>query len=298
MTTAQKAAIEAGLVYIGVPPAALPTMNLNTISGTVTAATPTLEATRAKTAATSTLVGDKTADVTQTGSGITPIISINLSPTENLNIAVKFEFPTKIELENNTKQDLLIGYTATGEPITQFPDKEKIRNDMPAMLAVGVEYKLSDNLKVALGSNYYFDKSADYGHKVDHDLNPRTPAVHIDNSDIIENNGMSIQGGLEFNISDNLLVSGGYVYANKGVNSRYQSDMTFGNATHTFGAGGALSVTDNIKINLGASYTSYVKDSKTVDHIVEVAGAPVNIPAEETYTKNTIVFGLGVDFSF
>jgi opacity protein-like surface antigen len=169
---------------------------------------------------------------------------------------------------------------------------------MPAMLAVGVDYRLSDNLKVALGGNYYFDKSADYGHKVDHDLNPRTPATHIDNSDIIENNGMSIQGGLEFNISDNLLVSGGYVYANKGVNSRYQSDMTFGNATHTIGAGGALSVTDNIKINLGASYTSYVKNSRTVDHIVEVAGTPVNITAKETYKKNTIVFGLGVDFSF
>ena len=298
MTAAQKTAIEAGLVYIGVPPAALPTMDLNTISGTVTAATPALQTTRAKTAATSTLVSDKTADVTQTGSGITPIISVNLSPTENLNIAVKFEFPTKIELENNTKQDLLIGYTATGEPITQFPDGEKIRNDMPAMLAVGVDYRLSDNLKVAFGGNYYFDKSADYGHKVDHDLNPRTPAVHIDNSDIIENNGMSIQGGLEFNISDNLLVSGGYVYANKGVNNRYQSDMTFGNATHTIGAGGALSVTDNIKINLGASYTSYVENSRTVDHIVEVAGTPVNITAKESYKKSTILFGLGLDFSF
>jgi opacity protein-like surface antigen len=74
--------------------------------------------------------------------------------------------------------------------------------------------------------------------------------------------------------------------------------MTFGNATHTIGAGGALSVTDNIKINLGASYTSYVKNSKTVDHIVKVGDTPVNITAKETYKKNTIVFGLGVDFSF
>jgi long-subunit fatty acid transport protein len=298
MTADQKTAIETGLLYVGVPAAALPTMDLNTISGTVTAATPTLQTTRAKTAATSTLVSDKTADVTQSGSGITPIISVNLSPTENLNIAIKFELPTKIELENNTTQDLLIGYTSTGEPITEFPDGEKTRNDMPAMLALGVEYRLSPDFKVALGGDYYFDKSADYGHKVDADLNPRTPATHIDNSDIIENNGMSIAGGLEFKISDKLLVSGGYVYANKGVNSKYQSDMTFGNATHTFGAGGALAVTDNFKINLGASYTAYVKDTKTIDHIVEVAGTPINISADETYKKSTFVLGLGLDFSF
>ncbi len=82
-----------------------------------------------------------------------------------------------------------------------------------------------------------------------------------------------------------MLVSGGYVYANQGVNSTYQSDLTFGNATHTIGAGGALSVTDNIKINLGASYTSYVKNSKTVDHLVEVARVPVNIAARKPIKK-------------
>ena len=51
---------------------------------------------------------------------------------------------------------------------------------------------------------------------------------------------MSLQGGAEINLTDNLLVSAGYVYANQGVNSMYQSDLTYGLATHTIGAGGAL----------------------------------------------------------
>jgi long-subunit fatty acid transport protein len=298
MTATQKTGIETGLVYIGVPPASLPTMNLNTISGTVTAATPTLTATRNQAAATSTLVSDKTADVTQTGSGITPFFNINISPTKNINIAIKYEMATKIELTNNTKQDLLIGFTATGDSITEFPDGEKVRSDMPAMIAIGVDYRIIPKLKISVGGNYYFDKSADYGHSVDADLNPTTPTTHISNSDIVENNGMTLQGGLEYNISDKLLVSGGYIYGNLGINSKYQSDMTFDNATSTFGLGGAYSIGDKIKINLGASYTMYSKDEKTVDHMVKVGTTYVNFPAKETYVKNTIMFGIGLDLSF
>ena len=65
---------------------------------------------------------------------------------------------------------------------------------------------------------------------------------------------MSLQGGAEVKPDQKIfLSSAGYVYANQGVNSMYQSDLTYGLATHTFGAGGAYSITDNIKINLGGS---------------------------------------------
>jgi len=241
---------------------------------------------------TSNLLEDQEADVAQTGSGICPIFSVNLSPIENLNIGIKYEMATKLELENETAKDLLIGYTATGTPITMFPDGDKTRNDMPAMLAVGVNYKLA-NLKLSLGGNYYFDKSADYGHKIDDDLNSATPTVHVNNSEIIESNGMSLQGGLEYNVSENWLVSAGYVYGNKGVNSLYQSDLTFGNATHTFGGGGAFTL-NNLRINLGASYTMYLEDEKSVNHFL---GA-TNLLPTETYTKSTMVVGVGVELSF
>jgi long-chain fatty acid transport protein len=250
----------------------------------------------AKYTATATLLGDQEADVSQTGSGITPVFSVNISPSENLNIGIKYEMATKLELKNKTVKDLLIGYTATGTPITMFPNGAMTRNDMPAMLSVGVDYRLFENLKVSLGSNYYFDKTADYGHKVDADLNSSTPSTHIANKDIIANNGMSIQGGLEFNISDKLLVSGGYVYANKGVNSKYQSDLTYGLGTQTFGAGGAYSIMDNLQINLGASYTMYQKNEKTIDHIFSATGT--NIPATESYSKNAFIVAVGVDFRF
>jgi long-subunit fatty acid transport protein len=241
----------------------------------------------------SNLLEDQEADVTQSGWGITPFFSINISPLKNLNIAVKYEMATKLELQNETATDLLIGYTMTGTPITMFPDGEKLRNDMPALLTVGAELQLA-KLKLALGGNYYFDKSADYGHKIDHDIDATTPTIHISNSEIIEKNGMSIQAGFEYKLSDLFLVSSGYSYANKGVNSLYQSDLTYGLATHTFGIGGAVTLTDMIRINIGGSFTSYVSDSKRVNHKL---GA-INMLPEETYKKNTMVIGVGVDFSF
>jgi len=216
-------------------------------------------------------------DAEETGMGFAPILSVNISPIENLNIAVKYEFLTKLELTTSLAGPSLGGGI--------FIQDEKKRADMPAMLAVGVDYRLS-NIKLSLGGNYYFDKSADYGHKID--------GVHVDNSEIIESNGMSLQAGLEYNISDNLLVSAGYVYGNLGVNSLYQSDLTFGNATHTFGAGGAFSITDMIKINLGASYTMYLENEKSVNHFL----GELNLLPTETYSKSTMVVGVGVELSF
>ena len=107
---------------------------------------------------------------------------------------------------------------------------------------------------------------------------------------------MSLQFGLEYNISEKLLVSGGYVWANQGVNDKYQSDLTYGLGTNTFGAGGAYSVNEKIQINLGFGYTLYKEDSKMVDHIF--SGNNTNIPANETYNKNTMIVGVGVDFRF
>jgi len=215
-------------------------------------------------------------DAEETGTGYAPILSVNISPNDMLNIAIKYEFLTKLELTTS-----LAGPTKGGGIFIQDEIK---RADMPAMLAVGVDYRLA-SLKLSLGGNFYFDKSADYGHKID--------GAHVDNSEIIESNGMSLQGGLEYNVSENWLVSAGYVYGNKGVNSLYQSDLTFGNATHTFGGGGAFTL-NNLRINLGASYTMYLENEKSVNHFL---GA-TNLLPTETYTKNTIVVGVGVELSF
>jgi len=287
ITAGERTQLEGGLTSFGSPI----TVNISTADAVFKGAA-------AKYTATATLLDDQTIEtpVEQSGSGITPIFSVNITASDNLNIAIKYEMATKLDLKNKTTQDLLVGFTATGIPITMFPNGALTRNDMPAMLAIGVDYSLSSSLKLSLGTNMYFDKAADYGHRIDADLNSSTPSTHIPNSDIIDNNGLSFQGGLEYNISDKLLVSGGYVWANKGVNDKYQSDLTYGLGTQTFGAGGAYSINDKIQINLGAGYTKYQSADNTIDHIFSGTGA--NIQALESYSKSTFMVAVGLDLRF
>jgi long-chain fatty acid transport protein len=283
ITALQRAQLEGALTSFGYP-AATPIASADAI----------FKGAALKYTATGKLLGDQTADVSQTGSGVAPIFSVNFTPNENLNIAVKFEMKTKLMLTNKTVQDLTVAFDESGNPVTMFPNGNKTHNDMPAMLSVGIDYKVSPTLRLSLGSNLFFDEAANYGHTFDDDLNSSTPVVPLSNRDIISRNGMSIQGGLEYNISEKLLVSCGYVYANQGVNSRYQSDLNYGLGTQTFGIGGAYSITEKIQINLGLGYTKYQGNSKQVDHIL---GSSLYQPVE-SYGKATKMIGIGVDFSF
>ncbi len=255
---------------------------------TISTANAVFAGAEAKYNATAYILSDQEVDNEQTGSGITPIFSVNISPSEKLNIGVKYEMATKIELTNNTTKDFTTGFSGA-TPVTMFPDGEKLRNDMPAMLAIGASYKVSDKLGASIGTHYYFDKSANYGKKLD--------GVYVENDKVIDNNLYEIAAGLEYNITEKLLASGGFLYGKTGVNAQdYQSDLSYSLTSGTIGLGGKYQINEMIGVNLGFGYTMYAEGEKTVDHIFSATGA--NIPALETYYKDNFFLGIGVDLSF
>ncbi len=277
ITAIQRAQLEGALTAFG-SPTTVTINDANTVFATA----------EAKYNATASILSDQEVDVEQTGSGITPIFGLNLSPVDNLNIGIKYEMATKLELTNKTAKDVTLGYTALGVPITMFPDGEKLRNDMPAMLSIGVSYKLSDKLGANVGTHYYFDKTANYGKKI--------AGAYVDNDQVIDNNFYEIAAGLEYNLSQKMLVSGGYLYAKTGVNANYQSDLTYSLTSNTLGLGGKYLINDMIGVNLGFGYTIYADGEKTIDHVFSPTGAI--IPARETYYKDNWFIGIGVDLSF
>ena len=56
------------------------------------------------------LADQEDVEVEQTGNAITPIIGLNISPNDKLNIGIKYEFLTKLEVTNNTTTDFNIDY--------------------------------------------------------------------------------------------------------------------------------------------------------------------------------------------
>ncbi len=274
----QRAKLEGGLRQLGYPQAAIDAL---TVDG---AQTPLKDA-AAKFAGTAILLADKEADVEQTASGITPIVGVNITLSERLNIGLKYEFSTKLEFTNDTKSDILTGFNGT-TPVTMFPDKAKFRGDIPAMLAAGIDYKIMENLGLSLGAHYFFDKAADYGKKID--------GAYVSNDKVIDNNYLEVAGGLEYNINRNILVSAGYLLSKTGVNSFYQSDLSYSLTSSTVGIGGAYKFNEKVMLNLGLGYTFYQEDEKTLNHVTP--SGQIMRPTEY-YGKDNLFIGIGVDFS-
>ena len=277
ISDAQLAAFEAGLVAAGQPkttPIAQAQVVYTSAATQSAAGAAQLTGGAAQMTSLAASTGDKSVDAVQKGIGFTPIIGGNFTIAEKLTLAVKYEFLTKIELTNETKVD------ETGS----FPDGAKSRSDMPALLSIGASYPLTKKLSASLGFNYYFDKSADYGKK-------DTLGNYVSNESVIDKNYFELALGLEYNITDKLLVSAGYLRAQTGVTESYQNDLSYSLTSNTVGFGGQYKISPAVSLNLGSLFTFYLDDSKSFNHKLGNTYIPVN----ETYSKSNWLLAIGLD---
>ncbi len=237
-------------------------------------------------------------DVSQKGGGVTGIISVNISPSEDLNIALKYEHHTKIEVENDTRVD----------SFALFPDGAKSRADLPGMISAGVMYKPTERLTLQGGYHLYFDKSAYYG-KVATDadgnpvIEPDGSFKQVDNSDFMKGNTWELGLGAEYMMTEKLGMSVGYLHVTSGANERYQSAIGFSLTTNTVGGGFVYHFTDKMQLNVGFDYVMYQDESVEDSRTVVLDSNPFNpktfdVDYSTNYDKNTIVFGVGLDISF
>lgn len=225
------------------------------------------------------LLGDQEADVIQKATGITPIIGLNFSLMDDkLNIGLKYEMKTAIELENETTKDLTVGFTPAGVPVTQFPNGAKTNADIPALLNVGVSYLFVPELKAHAGLHYYWDKDVDW--------DGRETAV--------DENFYEFALGLEYNINEQILLSAGYLFASTGVSIAYNTDMSYSLSSNSVGFGGRFKVSDLLDINAGMLYSAYDTESKPGKH--NLAGSGLMVDYKEEYYKSTLVFAIGLEF--
>jgi long-subunit fatty acid transport protein len=218
---------------------------------------------------------DREVDAVQTGSGFSPILSLNISPMENLNIALKYEFKTALELTTAINGGMDGGGL--------FVEGDKTIADMPAMLAAGVEFKPISKLLLTGSMNMYMDKDVDY----DGD-----PALDVN---MIDKNFTEYALGAEYGLSDKMRISAGWLGTYTGVNENYQNDQRFSLNTNSFGGGIGYTVNPLIDINLGGQYTIYKEGTKAFTYML---GGTTPVPVTETYNKDTWVVAVGLDFHF
>lgn len=213
-------------------------------------------------------LNQKLLNVDQSGWGITPIASVHFH-YKKLDAAIKYEHNTSIEVENDTKEIA----DAVAKALPQFLDGKKNDNDMPGILAVGVNYAWMPWLRTAAGYHLYFDTSADYAG---------------DKEDKLDHNEHEIVFGVEVDPLKWLTVSAGVQKTFYGLTDEYIEDLSFNLDSWTFGGGFAFKLTPWMKLQLGYMITIYDEWNK-VDALTK-------LPTEYDRTSHDIAIGFNFDF--
>ncbi len=206
---------------------------------------------------------DRYVDLKQKGTGITPIIGLNIQPNDKLNIGLKYEFKTKLEMTNHTNVD------DTGV----YPDGAKFRNDLPAILTGGIDYKLLDDLKFSGSYSHYFDQGADWAGKEDN----------------VENNLYEVAVGMEYQLTEKTAVSAGVMHSETGVGQGYQTDLSYSLSSNTVGAGIQFHINDHFDLDMGGLFTVYKPSDKQITY--------GNLGTyKEIYSKTNLDFSIGLTY--
>lgn len=211
--------------------------------------------------------GDKEVECKQTGVGVAPILGVDFK-FWRLNVASRYEFATKIELENETEVD------GTG----MFPDGKKSRSDVPALWALGVNYNFVDNWTLCLGYRYYFDKDAELSNGA---------------QDRIDHGTKEYAAAVEWNICKSFLVSASYLRTQYSLSDGYLTDLNFNQSNNNFGLGLRYTLNDHLNFDLAGFFTDYEDRTKKVE---DYAG--LGIGGSDTYSRSNFAFALGVNYKF
>jgi long-subunit fatty acid transport protein len=271
ISAAQRAQLEGGLLSLGATQAQINAMPITSVQTTYTAGAATLNGQAAQMTATGAQLKDKSVDVKQTGTGITPIIGLNVTPMEGLNIGIKYEFKTKLTLTNATTVD------GTG----MFPNGAQSSSDIPALFSIGADYKVTKNFDFSVSYNNYNDKGVDWGNNIYGE--PRT----------IDHNAWELAIGGQHTICKGLAISLGYLHTEMGVSQQFNSDFSYYSNSNTFGGGFQIKPMANLTVDLGALFTNYQTASKPFKDASAAVGNYV-----EMYDKHNLGFAIGLGYHF
>ena len=236
-------------------------------------------------------------DCNQKGWGFAPIVSLNYHQGP-LTLAARYEFRTKIQTENDTKELIVgtmgqdtdvkamaekmgnaatvaaLGQTALGamaSKIGEYLPDEKTRYDMPALLAVAAGYEITPKLRATLEYHFFDDKNAKMSENRQDELKSGTHEVLL---------------GAEYDINDKFTVSLGGQRTDYGLSDGYQRDTSFACDSYSVGLGGAWNINEKLRLNAGYFITLYSDYTKTAAY------------GQETFSRTNNVIGLGIDYKF
>ena len=210
----------------------------------------------------------------QTGFGIAPVFGVDYK-IGSFNFAAKYEFRTAMSLENDSNLPEA-SLAATGT----FVDGSKVREDVPALLAVGVQYSPIDIVRINAGYHHYYDRKA----KKTYFFTDETgAAVKSDcKNSLLKHGTNEYLGGVEVDLTKRLTVSSGFQVTRYGNTEEYISDISFVVDSWSLGFGASYQANPNVKVEAAYFKTMY-------DHF--------KTPSND-FTRSADVIGVGCVINF
>lgn len=218
-----------------------------------------------------------TLNTDQSGFGITPIIGIDWMINDKWNVAAKFEAPTHMSLKNKSEMNAFATAQANqaGNTLAQFKDGEKVREDIPGIVALGAQYSPIEKVRINAGAHYYLDKCAKkYG----------------DKQDLIDHNTWELNAGAEWDCCKLVTISASWQTTQYGLSDAYMNDLSFNLSSNSIGFGVRLHPSKYFNIDLGYMRTLYQ------DRTVETPTA-VGVKSD-LYSRTNDVVGIGFNIAF
>ena len=205
----------------------------------------------------------------QSSVGIAPIIGIDYK-FGRFNIAAKYEAKTQIRMLNEST----VNEASEIAAVNKFRDGEKIDEDSPAQLALGAMWSPVDDVRINVGYHHFYDTKARW---------------YNNTQNLLDGGTNEYLGGVEWDVTDRLTISGGGQFTRYQLTDAYMNDMSFVVNSSSVGFGFNYKATDQITLKAAYFQTNYGDYDRT-DY--PTAGV------SDSFTRTNRVLGIGCELSF
>jgi long-chain fatty acid transport protein len=216
-------------------------------------------------------------DSKRTALGFGGQLSINYSASPKLNLALRYDTKVKLNFETDSDEVRLpnlpgLPFYGFSDIYPEYKDGAKGYRDLPAILALGMEYKVNNKWKIFMGGNYYFNSSAD--------LDEGFATTGKEESKKYDD-GYEIAFGTEYAINSKIDWMAGINYAKTGASSVNYRDSEYAIDSTMVGTGIKYKYSDTLEFTFVVSH--YFYDDST--------GKTLTVPVE--YHKSITNTGIG-----
>lgn len=221
------------------------------------------------------------------------VLGANYKVNDKWNVGMRYDSRVKLNFKASTSEKEIsiptvggikhIGFTSDLY-YPQYKDGKKVRRDLPAILALGTTYQVSDTWKTGLSVNYYFNKNAKMdGQKY--------------------KNGFEVAFGNEYKLNEKWTLLASINYAKTGALKESYSDVEYALDSIMLGTGVKYQYSPTLELTATVGHYFYRSEEGDIKgRVAKKADSMIkqlqNVNEQQKYRKSITAFGLGFTKKF